>query len=35
MELKVWNFKVGFKDLEKVLHVAKMYIRYWKSMEII
>jgi len=33
--LKVLNFKIGFQDLEKVLNFAKMYIRYWKSMEIL
>jgi len=26
--LKVLNFKIGFQDLEKVLNLAKMYIRY-------
>jgi len=25
---KVWNFKIGFQDLEKVLKLAKMYIKY-------
>jgi len=25
---KVLNFKIGFQDLEKVLNLAKMYIRY-------
>jgi len=25
---KVLNSEVGFEDLEKVLHLAKMYIRY-------
>jgi len=24
----VLNFKIGFQDLEKVLNLAKMYIRY-------
>jgi len=28
---KVLKFKIGFQDLEKVLNLAKMYIRYWKS----
>jgi len=32
---KVLNFKIGFQDLEKVLSLAKMYARYWKSMEIL
>jgi len=32
---KVLNFKIGFQDLEKVWNLVKMYIRYWKSMEII
>jgi len=31
---KVLNFKIGFQDLEKVLNLAKMSLRYWKSMEI-
>jgi len=26
--LKVLNFKIGFQDLERVLNLAKMYIRY-------
>jgi len=25
---KVFNFKIGFQDLEKVLNFAKMYILY-------
>jgi len=25
---KVLNFKIGFQDFEKVLNLAKMYIRY-------
>jgi len=25
---KVLNFKIGFQDLEKVLNLAKIYIRY-------
>jgi len=25
---KVFNFKIGYQDLEKVLNLAKMYIRY-------
>jgi len=25
---KVLNFKIGFLDLEKVLNLAKMYIRF-------
>ena len=33
--LKVLNFKIGFQDLEKVLNLAKMYVRYWKSMQIL
>jgi len=32
---KVLNFKIGFQDLEKVLNFAKMYIRYWKSMDLL
>ena len=32
--LKVLNFKIGFQDLEKVLNLAKMSLRYWKSIEI-
>jgi len=32
---KVFKFKIGFQDLEKVLNFAKTYIRYWKSMEIL
>jgi len=32
---KVLNFKIGFQDLEKVLNLAIMCIRYWKSMEIL
>ena len=32
---KVLNFKIGFQDIEKVSNLAKMYIRYWKSMEIL
>jgi len=31
---KVLNCEIGFQDLEKVLNLAKMYIKYWKSMEI-
>jgi len=31
---KVLNFKISFQDLEKVLNLAKMPFRYWKSMEI-
>ena len=32
---KVLNLKIGFQDLEIVLNWAKMYIRYWKSIEIL
>jgi len=32
---KVLNFKIGFQDLEKVLNLAKMYIKYWTSLEIL
>jgi len=32
---EVLNFKIGFHDLEKVLNLAKMYIKYRKSMEIL
>ena len=35
MVLKVLNLKSGFQDLEKVLNLAKMYVRYWKSLEIL
>jgi len=28
MVLKVLNLKSGFQDLEKVLNLAKMYVRY-------
>jgi len=35
MVLKVLNLKSGFQDLEKVLNLAKMYIRYGKSLEIL
>ena len=31
---KVLNCEIGFQDLEKVLNLAKMYIKYWKSMQI-
>jgi len=31
---KVLNLKSGFQDLEKVLNLAKICIRYWKSLEI-
>jgi len=31
----VLNCEVGFQDLEKVLNLAKMYIPYWKSIEIL
>jgi len=33
--LKVLNREIGFQDLEKVLNFAKMYIKYWKSTEIL
>jgi len=33
--LKVLNCEIGFQDLEKVLDSAKMYIKYWKSMDIL
>jgi len=32
---KVLNFKISFHDFEEVLNLAKMYIRYWKSMGIL
>jgi len=32
---KVLNFKIDFQDLKKVSNLAKIYIRYWKSMEIL
>jgi len=31
---KVLNCENSFQDLEKVLILTKMYIKYWKSMEI-
>jgi len=31
---KVLNFKIGFQDFEKVLNLAKMSLRYRKSIEI-
>jgi len=31
---KVLNCEIGFQDLEKVLNLGKMYVKYWKSMEI-
>jgi len=30
---KALKFKISFQDLEKVLNLAKMHIRYWKRME--
>jgi len=33
--LKVLDFEICFQDLEKVLNLAKMFIKYWKSMEIL
>jgi len=32
---KVLNCKIGFQDFEIVLNLAKMYTKYWKSMEIL
>jgi len=32
--IEVLNFKIGFQDFEKVWNLAKMYIRYGKTMEI-
>jgi len=32
---KVFNCKIGFQYLEKVSNLAKMYMKYWKSMEIL
>jgi len=32
---KVLNFKIGFQDLENVLILGKMYIKYRKSIEIL
>jgi len=32
---KVLNFKIVFQDLEKILNLAKMCKKYWKSMEIL
>jgi len=31
---KVLNCEIGFQDLEEVLNLAKMCIKFWKSMEI-
>jgi len=31
---KVLNCEIGFEDLEKVLNLAKVYIKNWKSVEI-
>jgi len=31
---KVLKCETGFQDLEKVLNLAKMYMKYWKSMGI-
>jgi len=31
---KVLNCEIGFQDLGKVLNLAKVYIKYWRSMEI-
>jgi len=28
------DFKIGFQDLEKVLKLAKICVKYWKTMEI-
>jgi len=33
--LKKLNFNIGFQDLEKVLKLATICIKYWKSMEIL
>ena len=33
--LKLLDFKTGFQYLEKVLNLAKMCIRYWKSVEVL
>ena len=30
---KVLNCKIDLQDFENVLNLAKMYIKYWKSME--
>jgi len=32
---KVLNCEIGFQDLEKVLNLAKMCVKYWKSMDIL
>ena len=32
---KVLICEIRFQDLEKVWNLAKMYIKYWKSMEIL
>jgi len=29
--LKVLNCEIGFQDLEKLLILAKMYMKYWNS----
>jgi len=31
---KVLNCEIGLQDLEKVLNLSKMYMKYWKSTEI-
>jgi len=32
---KILNREIGFQDLEKVLILAQMFMKYWKSMEIL
>ena len=32
---KYGSCEIGFQSLEKLLNLAKMYIKYWKSMEIL
>ena len=32
---KYWIVKIGLQDLEEVLKLAKMYINYWQSIEIL
>ena len=35
MVFEVLSREIGFLDFEKVLNLAKMYITYWKSIEIL
>jgi len=33
--LKELDYEISFQDLEKVLNLAKIYMKYWKSIEIV